>query len=69
MTPRCVANARRQGRDPCRHPSACCAESLPNLLLRQGSMEGPYRRTQPETRWRWMLRQLARFLVAPRARL
>jgi hypothetical protein len=39
-------------------------QSLPELLLAKGSMEGPYRRPHPITRWRLIGQRIARGLAA-----
>ena len=39
-------------------------QSLPDLLLAKGSMEGPYRAPHPITRWRQIGQRIARGLAA-----
>ncbi len=59
-----------QGR---RKPTIPPPPSLPDLLLSKGSMEGPYRRCHPVTRWsraaQRFTRALLQFLLAPRCNL
>ena len=64
----CTGNC-RQGRD-CPARKAGRGVPLPDLLLSTGTMEGPFRRTRPITRWTRVARRFTRallaFLAAPR---